>query len=567
MSKTVYYKTGTTGGTSSDLDSVDGANLLDGDVGFVYKSGAVYFYELDVSSGASENDPSVITPDANPGNKRWILHGIVYAGETDFQGNYALQLQNIPDLASKGAGYWLDGVDDYITRANSSDIVLGIGDGSYIIAINSSGNDGAEQALAYMYDVGTVDRMQFRINSSGYLEYTLTENGTERSVVSNKTDIGADGKNHVVAVTIDRDVATGMKLYVDGNEEIYSAQTDITAITGNIAPTNPLYIGVNWNGSGSPFAGNISRFLWFNLNLTVAEVKAFSSGTPVPFKYIGASQTKIIEDDCADDDTGDWQKIDCTLTFDTDHYIITETAATQWTNLLNQAGVIPGKKCLISIDVKEGTYSGIFNIYFSDDSGAGTNVLIDSTGIGLTGDWVTHTFTGITTSGTDSIGINSIAGTGETWQFKNVSATQIGCVLQLEQPGIGHNQWLPTYGDMLPEVSGAIPTNLPANHIERYVKKAVTGETTISIPTGYAFVGIAWENTTANQAGNVNFGWSDDGQEIVADINLAGNSIGTLILLQRVAVLTSGSTDNVYISSDAWNGSSIDFYITLERIV
>ena len=39
MAKTVYVRTGLTGGTSSDLDGIDGASLLDADVCYVHISG------------------------------------------------------------------------------------------------------------------------------------------------------------------------------------------------------------------------------------------------------------------------------------------------------------------------------------------------------------------------------------------------------------------------------------------------------------------------------------------------------------------------------------------------
>jgi len=47
-------------------------------------------------------------------------------GDVDMTGNYLLDSQSITNLASKGASYWFDGVDDYIS----------IGDG-----INLAAND------------------------------------------------------------------------------------------------------------------------------------------------------------------------------------------------------------------------------------------------------------------------------------------------------------------------------------------------------------------------------------------------------------------------------------------
>jgi hypothetical protein len=72
MTNKIYYsRTGLTGGTTN-LDGIDGANLNDKDIAYVSVSGVQYIYILDAYSGATESSPYVITPDSNPGTKRWI---------------------------------------------------------------------------------------------------------------------------------------------------------------------------------------------------------------------------------------------------------------------------------------------------------------------------------------------------------------------------------------------------------------------------------------------------------------------------------------------------------------
>ncbi len=62
-----------TGGGSGALDAIDGSLLSDGDGAVVITSSLAYFYYLNATSGASESSPDVISPDANAGDKRWIL--------------------------------------------------------------------------------------------------------------------------------------------------------------------------------------------------------------------------------------------------------------------------------------------------------------------------------------------------------------------------------------------------------------------------------------------------------------------------------------------------------------
>jgi hypothetical protein len=73
MAITAYKKTALTGGAAGALDSIDGAGLLDGDFAFVTLATISYIYILDDDSAAAESSPDVISPDANAGDKRWIL--------------------------------------------------------------------------------------------------------------------------------------------------------------------------------------------------------------------------------------------------------------------------------------------------------------------------------------------------------------------------------------------------------------------------------------------------------------------------------------------------------------
>jgi hypothetical protein len=68
---------GLTGGSSVDLDGIDGTLVNVGDNGIIFNSGDknVYFYKVD-SSGDSEDSPHAIVPDTNGDNKVHKLQGI-----------------------------------------------------------------------------------------------------------------------------------------------------------------------------------------------------------------------------------------------------------------------------------------------------------------------------------------------------------------------------------------------------------------------------------------------------------------------------------------------------------
>ncbi len=71
-----YSATGLTGGGAGALDLIDGAALVDGDTALVVvgnNPGVAYIYVLDADNAGGESSPDIIAPDANGGNKRWVL--------------------------------------------------------------------------------------------------------------------------------------------------------------------------------------------------------------------------------------------------------------------------------------------------------------------------------------------------------------------------------------------------------------------------------------------------------------------------------------------------------------
>jgi len=84
MAAKVYWEyTTLTGGGASALDSKDGANLNNGDKALVHTTGNIlYIYQLDADSGAAESSPDVISPDDNPGSKRWVLQHVMVSAIT-----------------------------------------------------------------------------------------------------------------------------------------------------------------------------------------------------------------------------------------------------------------------------------------------------------------------------------------------------------------------------------------------------------------------------------------------------------------------------------------------------
>ena len=98
MSK-ILLMAGLTGGSDSDLDYKNGADLSDMDAALVITpSGDFYVYLLDADSGLAESSPDVIEPDTNAGDKRWIL-------QAKLTGNELQSDQNLGDVGDAATAF------------------------------------------------------------------------------------------------------------------------------------------------------------------------------------------------------------------------------------------------------------------------------------------------------------------------------------------------------------------------------------------------------------------------------------------------------------------------------
>lgn len=98
---------------------------------------------------------------------------------------------------------------------------------------------------------------------------------------------------------------------------------------------------------------------------------------------------------------------------------------------------------------------------------------------------------------------------------------------------------------------------------------AVTANTTISIPTGWAIDQIHYANTTANAVtGGIRIGTSGGGTQVVVAQAVAGNAIGTIadanVLLK---VFSRAAAQTLFIEAvTAWNSASLEISFDLKKV-
>jgi hypothetical protein len=383
-------------------------------------------------------------------------------GTQNQQANYIVNEQGRQDHVANtmpAPYYRFDGVDDYIDLDSHVASVATMGQGSISAWVKfNEGTNPVIMGVSDKSDASSECVFKFQ-DATGKLAFLIREGGSVLHVLTVSTF--DDGLWHHVVVTVG---ASGNLLYVDGVVQAvtYDAGSSSTqAFFSSVNNIDGFRIGNNedYGGNQWEFDGQISGVQLYNHALTAPEVKELYSGASVPFKYKGASQTAIDEDDMADDDTGDWTLSDATLAFDTDHYEVTYVAVTQY--VYQASAMTAGKSYRISCDIKDGTSaSQTMNL----TAGTGMNGESSSSSLTTTASWVTHTYEFVAGAGYNTISIKSLMTGAGNIEIKNYSVVPIGAVAEYDGSGVGASRWDDKSGNELHgTVSGATVENAPAD--------------------------------------------------------------------------------------------------------
>lgn len=469
--------------------------------------------------------------------------------DLDGQGKYLVDVQNIPDLAAKGAGYYLDGVDDKIVVNDDAKIQNIFDNGGSIVLKFNPGSDGENSTgeVVYKFAAGSGYIVTTQLESGGFLslkfrhEFSTTDGFWETDVI-----IPINTQSCFIVTYDNSSVSNNPSAYLNGKSITFTE-------TGTPAGTRGADTGQDFAiGKGDwAYDGSVSSVLALNNILTADEVKAFSSGAPIPYKYIGASQTDLITNGGFDADT-DWSKTTgWTIAGGVAHCDGTQTAITY---LYQPISFVAGKKYRVKFTVTNFVAGYVYgragdtNGTYRYANGTYTDELV----------WLT--------GGNFSIGasINFIG------DIDDITLDQIGCVLQLEQPGIGHTQWLDNSGNELHgAVDGAIPTNLPADNIERFRHNVAMTDDTVwadVVPAGYQFESIIFVESAGNTA-TLDLGTTTTGEDVFEQQIIAANTI-TTVVINKTFSLTSAQT--LYLNDDgtgSWYGASLTATLLMRRII
>jgi len=231
---TGYVKTALTGGGTA-LDGVDGSILSADDIAIVLVGNTNYIYKLDAGSSASENSPDVITPDTNPGTKRWIL-------QTDKSINR--------EVAAKG--------DLLVATASSTLTNLGVGTDTYVLVADSSEDSGMKWAPQ--------DSLESTINAKGDLLIGTANDNADR------LPVGTDNQ----VLVVDSSESTGVKW-----------DTLAADISGNFTQDSSVLVGT---GSGT-YQEETGATLRTSLGLTIGTDVLAPDGSGANLTGVGKTDT------------------------------------------------------------------------------------------------------------------------------------------------------------------------------------------------------------------------------------------------------------------------------------
>lgn len=389
----------------------------------------------------------------------------------------------IIEKAANPSGYSFDGVDDDVSHtADQAGVDFDADDDFYI------------EMEIIPYDVTRTTDYLINKEDGGigyglYLNqddlYIRIDDGAVDASAIIGTAVFADNVKAHVLVSFDR--SGNATAYVDGESV---GTVDISGVLLTIASAGVLHIG-NDSAGTNEFYGMINMARVGSTTQTASEVVALSNGSPIPYKYVKASQTLVVpSDDCGSDNVANWTEVNGALVHSASIYTYTVTAGDTAATFTDEAALTVGKLYKATVMAKDGTGAGsTVRINALTNAGVvienGASITVAATNAIAVVEWVA-------TETNNKVQIEILADSvadGQTVIFDTITTNSLGCVMQLDPDGVGTTQWTDKSGNALSAVvTGATAINVPPYQDGIMVANGVL---TSGIANAYAF---AWQN-------------------------------------------------------------------------
>lgn len=388
--------------------------------------------------------------------------------------------------ATNQSGYSFDGVDDDVSHSADQAGVDFDADDDFYIEMEFTPFD-ITRTTDYLINKETGGIGYGLYLNEDDLYIRMDDDTVDASAIIG-TAVFADNVKAHVFVSFDR--SGNATAYVDGEQV---GTVDISGVVLTIASAGVMHIG-NDSAGTNEFYGEIYKTRIGNTTQTADEARALSNSSPIPYKYVGASQTLIVpSDDCAGDNVANWTDVNGALVHSASIYTYTVTTGASVASFTDEAELTVGKVYKATVMAKDGTGAGatvrinaLTNADVVIENGASITV---ATGNAIA--MVEWTATETNNKVQVEILADSVAD-GETVVFDTITTNSIGCVMRLDPDGIGTTQWTDSSGNALSAVvTGATSINVPSYQNGIMV---ANGTLASGIADAYAF---AWQNPEA----------------------------------------------------------------------
>jgi prepilin-type N-terminal cleavage/methylation domain-containing protein len=166
--------------------------------------------------------------------------------------------------------------DDYINFSDATSLNIGTYDFTLTVWANLLDQPTADCSRLFFKVVTTPALEGYNMGVcglNGFVSAYIAEGGNQRSLATNKTILENNGWHYIV-FSIDRDNASGLKLYVDGTEETYSSRGDPSTLTGDITVAAVLSMGRNTLSPANTYVnGKIDEARIYNATIPVSLIR------------------------------------------------------------------------------------------------------------------------------------------------------------------------------------------------------------------------------------------------------------------------------------------------------
>ena len=462
-----------------------------------------------------------------------------------------------------------DGLSSRMNAGDANDLNFADGDFSIVICMLMDGTQalGIGKGAITSADQG----YEVRFQTDGDIE-VFASDGSSYFINTSASPLGQYVAGEVFILVLSFDKSGNLTQYYNG---ISQGTLDISAHDEkSVSNSSNFYVDRIMTGGHSQY---FLRF--YNRALTLAEVRALTSGIPVTYVDSGASMTTLITNGSMEADAN-WANYG---TPTTQERSVTQkhsgTYSRKFTVNAANEGIqgdafttVTGKKyrhivwvypsgTVVNIGVQKGNNSGwLSNVQYTGlNSGAWNRIIVElAESAGGAGAFIV---------------VHSGAASSGTWYVDDIWGGAIGCTVEYGPNGLHHLQWQDSINNNRGAISSVSPQNIPTNYVSHYRVDSITDDLTITdlVPAGFEISSIIFEETAGNTITSLQIGTSGGGDEIVNTLTISASTLGRVPDVRYAStgmILSKTTHTTVYITDTGggWNSASINLRFIFGRV-